>query len=196
VARASREDADRLWQLFREHADQQARDRLIQANVPLVVHTARRRYPTVRPQDLEELVAAGTVGLIAAVDGWEPPGPPAWAVYASTFIRRAMARWATAEARKRGFFLELDALPEHAVRLADPPPGVEHQVLQDAAWTEARMALRIDQLIVICSAYWGERSLPEIAARLGTTPRTVQRKHVAALAVLRERLAERGLRNG
>jgi RNA polymerase sigma factor for flagellar operon FliA len=67
------------------------RDGLITAHLPLVHHVANRMYrATGRSVDLDDLVSAGTVGLIEAAHGFDPDRGLAFATFAVPRIRGAM----------------------------------------------------------------------------------------------------------
>lgn len=67
------------------------RDRLISRHLPLVYHVARAMMRTLSDAvDLDDLVSAGTVGLIRAVDGFDPGRGVTFSTYATTRIRGAI----------------------------------------------------------------------------------------------------------
>jgi RNA polymerase sigma-B factor len=69
-AAKARVDAARLFRSYRERGDQRARQRLITDHLPLVRALARR-YAR-RGEPLDDLVQVGSVGLIKAIDRFEP----------------------------------------------------------------------------------------------------------------------------
>lgn len=68
-----------------EHA---ARDRLIRHNLRLVAHVAKKYYAAAATQD--DLVSIGTIGLIKAVDTFDPARRVRFASYASQCIENEM----------------------------------------------------------------------------------------------------------
>ena len=82
---------DSLWRRYRDNADPEARALLLDSYIGLVHHHARevlRRGP--RDIELDELVSAGTVGLIQALEGFDPERGLAFSTYAMPRIRGAM----------------------------------------------------------------------------------------------------------
>lgn len=80
-----------LWRRYRTSGDAQARNRLVGDNLGLVHRAAREAiHPGVRTLDLDDLVGAGTVGLIQAVEGFDPSRGFAFSTYAMPRIRGAI----------------------------------------------------------------------------------------------------------
>lgn len=69
-AGASREHVHSLIREYREEGNLRARDRLIQQYMPLVKSLARRH--SMRGEQYEDLVQVGCIGLIKAVDRFDP----------------------------------------------------------------------------------------------------------------------------
>lgn len=84
-----------------EHA---ARDRLIRHNLRLVAHVAKKYYAAAATQD--DLVSIGTIGLIKAVDTFDPARRVRFASYASQCIENEM-RMYLRHARREGTPLSL-----------------------------------------------------------------------------------------
>lgn len=105
-----------------------ARERLIERHIPLVWHFARRIQPRAGGLELDELVSAGLVGLLKAVDRFRPELGYRFSTFAAPRIRgsildelrrrdaiprtvrRRQRRVARTEERLAG---ELDRLPRH-----------------------------------------------------------------------------------
>jgi RNA polymerase sigma factor for flagellar operon FliA len=80
-----------LWERYRVHGDSEARSQLLDRYIGLVHHAAReiiRRAP--REIELDELVSAGTLGLVQALEGFELERRLAFSSYAVPRIRGAM----------------------------------------------------------------------------------------------------------
>jgi RNA polymerase sigma factor (sigma-70 family) len=75
------------WSRWQEERDESARSWLIEHYKPLV-ERALYRFKNVRPDDRDDLRAAGYYGLICAVDQWRPGGM-AWEGFALFKIRTA-----------------------------------------------------------------------------------------------------------
>jgi RNA polymerase sigma factor for flagellar operon FliA len=100
-----------LWERWRRHGDPSARTQLLDRYLGLVYHAAREMMKrTPRELELHDLVSAGTVGLVQALEGFDPGRRLAFSTYAVPRIRGAildelrsqdrMPR--TARSRKRG----------------------------------------------------------------------------------------------
>ena len=67
------------------------RDRMIARHLPLVYHVARAMMRSLSDQvELDDLVSAGMVGLIRAVDGFDTERGVTFSTYATTRIRGAI----------------------------------------------------------------------------------------------------------
>jgi RNA polymerase sigma factor for flagellar operon FliA len=81
---------DALW---KAHAagDPGAREQLLEAHLGLVRHVARQLARTLAARaELDELVSAGTIGLMAAVDAFDPGRGVAFSSFAAPRIRGAI----------------------------------------------------------------------------------------------------------
>ncbi|MBR7182125.1 MAG: sigma-70 family RNA polymerase sigma factor, partial [Clostridia bacterium] len=63
----------------------QARERLILHNLRLVSHIVRKYYGTAKNQ--EDLISIGTIGLVKAVDSFNPDNGARFATYAAKCIQ-------------------------------------------------------------------------------------------------------------
>ena len=80
-----------LWEAYQERGDQSARDALLERHLPLVHHVARQIMRTLSVQvDLDDLVSAGSMGLINAVTSFDPSRGLAFSTYAAPRIRGAI----------------------------------------------------------------------------------------------------------
>lgn len=126
----------RLAQAYKEGGDAGARAKLIERHLPLVRALARRY--AARGEPLEDLVQAGAVGLILAVDRFDPARGVPFAAYALTTVDGAIRRHlrdlagpVRAPRRLTELSAELHLLePELEARLARSPTAAE---LADAA---------------------------------------------------------------
>ena len=85
-----------LLRAFRDKGDRAARDRLIEHNLRLVAHVARKYHAVAAEQ--EELISIGTIGLIKAVSTFDPDKGIRLATYASRCIENEILMYI----RKRG----------------------------------------------------------------------------------------------
>ena len=67
--------------------DKAARDKLILHNLRLVAHIVKKYYTTYKEQD--DLISIGTVGLIKAIDSFNPQNGTRFATYAGKCLQNA-----------------------------------------------------------------------------------------------------------
>ena len=80
-----------LWQLFKQHSCHDSRNMLIQRYAHLVSITAGRLFgPMPSGVERDDLVGAGVVGLVKAVDQFDPERNIKFETYAITLIRGAI----------------------------------------------------------------------------------------------------------
>lgn len=87
-----------LWEEYRERGDPEAREKLLAQNLRLVHHVARQLANTLRGDvDFDDLVSAGTIGLINAIENFDPSRGLAFSTFAAPRIRGAilddLRRW-------------------------------------------------------------------------------------------------------
>ena len=89
--RPNQTSTDALWQRWRKDNCADARRELLGRYLGLVHHAAREMAPRVRDAvSLEELVSAGSVGLLQAMAGFEPERGLAFSTFAMRRIRGAI----------------------------------------------------------------------------------------------------------
>lgn len=82
---------DTLWYTYRERGDVDARDQLLYEHLQLVHHIAWRVLRTIRQEvEIDDLVSAGTIGLIKAVESFEPSRGLAFSTFAAPRIQGAI----------------------------------------------------------------------------------------------------------
>ena len=97
----TREEESRLLlQLEEESSRQEARARLIEHNLRLVVYIARRFENT--GIGIEDLISIGTIGLIKAVETYKPSKNIKLATYASRCIENEILMYLRKNANRRG----------------------------------------------------------------------------------------------
>jgi RNA polymerase sigma factor for flagellar operon FliA len=79
-----------LWQRYRDTADPGARRELLELYIGLVHHVAREMSRRTKAVELDDLVSAGTFGLIRALDSFDLSRGLAFSTYAVRRIRGAI----------------------------------------------------------------------------------------------------------
>jgi RNA polymerase sigma factor for flagellar operon FliA len=106
---ARREVTDVLWARYVRHRDLSARDALLEQYIGLVHHAAREvAHQIPKALDLDDLVGAGTLGLVQALENFDPDRGFAFSSFAVPRIRGAIIDeirswdWVPRTARERG----------------------------------------------------------------------------------------------
>jgi RNA polymerase sigma factor for flagellar operon FliA len=80
-----------LWARYRRTADPQARTQLLDRYLGLVHHSAHQLARRIsRDVEVDDLIGAGTLGLVQALEGFDPGRGLAFSTYAMPRIRGAM----------------------------------------------------------------------------------------------------------
>lgn len=108
-APVSREITDRLWAEYAEKRDPEARSRLLDQYLGLVHFAAREIARQLPPSlELDDLISAGTVGLVQALETFDPERGFAFSTFALPRIRGAIKDqirswdWRPRSVRERG----------------------------------------------------------------------------------------------
>ena len=90
VSLLNAEEEKELGRRIRDHSDSEARDRMVRANLRLVVNISRSY--TGRGLGLQDLIEEGNLGLLRAVEGFDPEMNTRFSTYASYWIKQAIKR--------------------------------------------------------------------------------------------------------
>jgi RNA polymerase sigma factor (sigma-70 family) len=174
-------------QRLARRGDADARRQLIEANLRLVVHLARPLVGDRHPLSLMDLVQEGTIGLVRAVERFDPRRGVRFATYAAWWIRSAMLE----ALRRHGGAAWLEAELSDAVaddRAPAPPDEAARAALRaplHAALNELPPAQR--RVVELRFGLTGEGPLTarEVARRLRTSAEKVRHAEDLALRRLR-----------
>jgi RNA polymerase primary sigma factor len=83
-------DEEKQLALRIEEGDSEARDHMVRANLRLVVNIARSY--TGKGLGLQDLIAEGNLGLMRAVEGFDPSMNTRFSTYASYWIKQSIKR--------------------------------------------------------------------------------------------------------
>ena len=129
VKTLSPEDERSLWESFKTRQDFWARQSLIEAYQPLVYRIASKLNRN--EQIFFDLIQEGTVGLIEAVEGYQPEQEVLFSTYASHRIRGRMLNYLTRNrttAKEVSLVFDEDELLTVVERLQDKQTNVENEV--------------------------------------------------------------------
>lgn len=85
-------DEEKAWIERLAEGDKEAKDILIERNLRLVAHIAKKYYSENR--DMDDLISIGIIGLIKAVNTYNPTKGNRLVTYASKCIEKAtLSKW-------------------------------------------------------------------------------------------------------
>ena len=91
VAAVEGADEAELWLAYRQTGDPAIRNRLLALNLGLVYHVARKMIRILSTDvELDELISSGSMGLVNAVESYDPERGVAFSTYAAQRIRGAI----------------------------------------------------------------------------------------------------------
>ena len=174
--------------------DNAARDRLIRHNLRLVAHVVKKYYAAPAAQD--DMISIGTIGLIKAVDCFDPARGIRFSSFASRCIENEL-RMELRRIRREGTTLSLQEPLEGSsnesglLTLADTLP--DDTVMEEDCERRA-LAARLRALVAELPAR--ERELVTLRYGLGRAPAMTQQQVAARLGLSRSyvsRLEKRAL---
>lgn len=177
--------------------DRSARDKLIRHNLRLVAHVAKKYYTT--PDRQDDFISIGTIGLIKAVDTYDPARTVRFASYASQCIQNELRMHLRRVRREAGTLSLQEPLEGEngMLTLADTLPD-EAVMEEDCERRDAAARLRtlVEQLpererrlLTLRYGLGGGAPLTqqEVAARFGISRSYVSRLEKRALTELARR---------
>jgi RNA polymerase primary sigma factor len=184
-----------------ERGDLAAKDRLVQANLRLVVHVAKRYVHDDHGLTLPDLVQEGTLGLVRAAERFDWRRGHRFSTYATIWIRQSIGRAIAKRGRATRFSLDAPVGDDADATLADlipddVTPGPEARAELASLGADVRRtiaALPPRERAVLELRYGlaseGEATTAETAARLRLRPQQVRRLEELALRRLRATLS-------
>jgi RNA polymerase sigma-B factor len=181
-----------LLSAYHQRGDRAARDRVIVQNLPLV-HALARRFSRA-PEQVDDLVQAGAIGLIKAVDGFQETRGTDLGAYAVPTIVGELMRsvddraWPVrvprnaAGGRRVAVALDEDAFEAPAAE-AELGRSEERALLREGFRALSRRERR-----VVVLRYYRDWSQQRIAEELGLSQAQVSRVLAAALEKMRRAL--------
>lgn len=205
-----------LWERFRETRAAQLRDRLIERYLPLARTTAARFY-RLRSDDsvpFEDYHQYARIGLVEAIDDYDPSREASFETYSSYRIRGAVLNGLGREseiAAQRNFWRtrsqerpEMPASVDEVRANDDAETGVDAEVADDAVLANPHAAVeQVELLSLIGNAleklpvrerelirrhYFEQCEFRVIALELAVSPGRVSQLHAQALLRIRELL--------
>jgi RNA polymerase sporulation-specific sigma factor len=162
------DEEQRLWQGYKEQGDLDCRRKLIEQYQPLVFKAATGwRGDELRAMDI---IQEGTVGLIEAVESYDPTRGVAFSLFARHRIRGRMLNYLQREGRHDCLYmdspLEEDGEATLADRLADASSDVSRQVEQNIIVQQVKTALErlpAKEQLVLTGVYLQDCEAKEMA---------------------------------
>ena len=96
----SPKDEAEYFRKFKEDGDMAARSKLIEHNLRLVAHIVKKYYTQNQNQD--DLISVGTIGLIKAIDTFDPKNGARFATYAGKCMQNEILMYFRAQKKTAG----------------------------------------------------------------------------------------------
>lgn len=136
-------DAMTLWKAWREGRDESARDHIVEQHLPLVHHIARAIRRRLRGDtSIDELVNAGCIGLLHAVESYEPERGTAFSTHAVPRIRGAILD----ELRRHDVAARSVRKRQRMIAMAEREVAAENGGRADPQETAKRMDIDVETL--------------------------------------------------
>ncbi|MDP7637513.1 MAG: sigma-70 family RNA polymerase sigma factor, partial [Phycisphaerae bacterium] len=91
LAKASPEQIQQWWKSYRQRADDESRNGLLEQYLPLVKYSAERLRSRLPDEvDIDDLISAGTFGLLDALKAYDPERGVKFETYCAPRVRGAI----------------------------------------------------------------------------------------------------------
>lgn len=183
--------------------DENARERLILHNLRLVSHIVRKYYSS--SKDSEDLVSVGTIGLVKAVDSFDPRNGARFATFGAKCIQneilmffRSRKKLANEVSINETIDIDKDGNPLTYIDVISSEESICEEVdrsirsAQAVKYVEKLLSDRERRIIVLRYGLSGREPMPqrEVAELLGISRSYVSRIEKSALEKLREAMGE------
>lgn len=137
------QQATTLWKAWQERGDETARSQIVEQHLPLVHHVANAIKRRLRgATSIDELVNAGCIGLLNAVDSYDPARGHAFSTHAVPRIRGAILD----ELRRTDVAARSVRKRQRMIAIAERELGAENEGKPDAQQTAERMSIDVETL--------------------------------------------------
>ncbi len=193
VTPLQREAEAALWRAFKEAGDEEARRQIIEAYQPLVFKQA---LPFRSQQNVMDVVQEGTVGLIEAVERYEPERGVAFSLFAIHRIRGRMLDFLQKEGRSDSPCMDVwleDSGVTLKENLRDEAPTVAEQAETHELVGRLRTAMErlpVKEKAVLENVYLASRDVATVAEDMDLSPGHVYRLQKTGIRRIRGMLAK------
>ena len=187
-----REKEAALWQAYKEGGEEDARRQLIEAYQPLVFKQA---LPYRSLQNIMDVVQEGTVGLIEAVERYEPERGVAFSLFAIHRIRGRMLDFLQKEGKSDSPCMDAwqdEAGVTYKENLMDTSPTVAEQAETHELVGRLRTAMERlpdKEKAVLENVYLGSQDVTAVAEAMELTPGHVYRLQKTGIRRIRGMLS-------
>lgn len=188
-----REAEAALWRAFKEAGDEEARRQIIEAYQPLVFKQA---LPFRSQQNVMDVLQEGTVGLIEAVERYEPERGVAFSLFAIHRIRGRMLDFLQKEGRSDSPCMDVwleDSGVTLKENLRDEAPTVAEQAETHELVGRLRTAMErlpVKEKAVLENVYLASRDVATVAEDMDLSPGHVYRLQKTGIRRIRGMLAK------
>ena len=193
TAKQERECLERM-----KAGDRSARGELVEHNLRLVAHIVKKYYS--RTNDTEDLVSIGTIGLIKAIDSFDPSKGTRLATYASRCIENEILMYFRAQRKTSGevhlgdaIEIDKDGNPLTLQDVIRDERDMEQELEQKIRWEKVRRYIeampegREREILVLRYGLDNQKPLTqrEVAQRLNISRSYVSRIEKSVLTAIR-----------
>lgn len=190
-----------LFRMMKNEGDEKAREKLIEHNLRLVAHIVRKYYPGNAQSD--DLVSIGTIGLIKAIDSFDPDKGAKFATYSAKCIQNEILMYFRAQ-KKNAYEVSINETIDtdrdgnpltyiDVIRVEDTiAEDIDRKIRTDRAMRYIRYGLDEREKQIMILRYGLGKEPPatqrEVAKRLGISRSYISRLEKGALEKISEYL--------